>query len=37
MIINADLHIHSPFAKQSEIESNFKLLSLNAKKKGLDF
>ncbi len=37
MIINADLHIHSPFTKKSEIESNFKLLSLNAKKKGLDF
>jgi len=37
MIVNADLHIHSPFSKHSEIENNFKILSTNAEKKGLDF
>jgi uncharacterized protein (TIGR00375 family) len=37
MIINADLHIHSPFTKRGAIENNFSLLSINAKKKGLDF
>jgi uncharacterized protein (TIGR00375 family) len=37
MIINADLHIHSPFTKSGDTENNFSLLSINAKKKGLDF
>ena len=36
MIINADLHIHSPFTKKSDIENNFTILSRNARKKGLD-
>jgi uncharacterized protein (TIGR00375 family) len=36
MIINADLHIHSPYTKKKEIENNFHILSINAKKKGLD-
>lgn len=36
MIINADLHIHSPFTKKSDIENNFAILSKNARKKGLD-
>jgi uncharacterized protein (TIGR00375 family) len=35
MIINADLHIHSPFTKKSKGKIDFELLAKNAEKKGL--
>ena len=35
MIINADLHIHSPYTKKTHEEINFNLLATNAEKKGL--
>lgn len=37
MIINADLHIHSPYSKQGYTNHDFNMLSQNAEKKGLHF
>jgi len=35
MIINADLHIHSPYTKKTQDKIDFNQLSINAEKKGL--